>query len=152
MPLKTHYNTPSKNPSENLSAKHFLEFERNPSLKCVLSYDPLGVHAIQANDWEKIRPDGKCYRRAPVAEVAAKSCRRFLLTRKQRLRWEDPVTNHSHRNDIRTMPNGLAQLKEGGRNVPRSKNLARIAPWKPFLETLRKWFLRRSREGNSGDF
>ena len=43
-----------------------------------------------------------------------------------------------------------AELKGGAKSTEK-QNLASMAPWKPFLETLRTWFLRRSPEGNSGD-
>ena len=44
---------------------------------------------------------------------------------------------------------GWAEPKREGAKRTEKQNLARMAPWKPFLETLRKWFLSRSPEGNS---
>ena len=47
------------------------------------------------------------------------------------------------------LPLGRAK---GGAKRTEKQSLARMAPRKPFFEALRKRFLRRSPEGNSGDF
>ena len=46
---------------------------------------------------------------------------------------------------------GWAELKGGAKRTEK-QNLAKMARRKPFFETLRKRFLRRSAEGNSGNF
>ena len=48
-------------------------------------------------------------------------------------------------------PLDSAELKGGAKRTEK-QNLERMAPWKPFLETLRQWFLRRSREGKPWGF
>ena len=58
-----------------------------------------------------------------------------------------------NRYDLSAKSSCWAELKGGGGAKRTEKqNLARMACRKPFFETLRKWFLRRSAEGNSGHF
>ena len=46
----------------------------------------------------------------------------------------------------------LGRTKRREAKRAEEQNLARMAPWKPLLETLRRLFLRGASEGNSRNF